>query len=122
MSYVNRTPRMQREYISFKDKFYHLHEVKDIFERNIHNFSSINLNFFLNNENTKNIFEKEAFYLHFLIIFRTPIDVFNYLNSKRVKEELKSRLKLESIQVENGDKMAEIIADLNLFLWNSEGH
>jgi len=72
---------MQREYISFKDKFYHLHEVKDIFERNIHNFSSINLNFFLNNENTKNIFEKEAFYLHFLIIFRTPIDVFNYLNS-----------------------------------------
>jgi hypothetical protein len=72
--------RLYREGYYFSPNLYHLHVVKDIFLKNLgYNFRDINQNFFLHNNNTKNIFEKNAYYLHFLIIFKTPEEVNKFL-------------------------------------------
>ena len=57
-----------------------LDEAKDTLKKYTKcNFDLIGKNYFLTYKGTKNIYEKNCYYLHFLIIFKTPLIVENFL-------------------------------------------
>jgi hypothetical protein len=74
-----RRGRWERECGQRNNNLLHLHEAKNMFRGRIPDFDRIDLDYFMNNIYTINVFEKRLYYLHFLIMFKRPQDVAGYL-------------------------------------------
>jgi hypothetical protein len=78
--------RILRENASFNDKVNRLTDVKmTLIKYTYTNFDTIDRNYFLTHKSTKNLYEKNSYYLHFLIMFKKPMDVHNFLNEHRME-------------------------------------
>lgn len=74
------TPRVLREKYSFNSKIISLSTIKKLLITNTKpNFETINLEYFKSYPGTKSMFEKYAYYLHFLIMFKTSVEVDQFL-------------------------------------------
>jgi hypothetical protein len=74
--------RIARE--NYSSYSYNLYDAKEIIKKYTkYNFDLIDKTFFLTFKGTKNIYEKNCYYLHFLIMFKQPSDVHNFLNEHK---------------------------------------
>jgi hypothetical protein len=72
--------RVERERCLYADQIMSLGTIKEHFARMIgERFKTINANYFLNQEFTSNKHELYSYYLHFMIIFGSPVIIHNFL-------------------------------------------
>jgi hypothetical protein len=72
--------RKDRENAMFNNRVIDLLDAKDILIQNIIKEKiDISLEYFINNTFSDNLYEKYAFYLHALIMFKEPVDVHTFL-------------------------------------------
>lgn len=98
------TPRLARENAYYTNNYMRLENLKSDMLQNNPELFNINFEYFLNNPYSKNIYEKCAYYLHFLIIYARPIDVHNFLN-KYYEEYCIDSNKKETAQSRNTMRM-----------------
>lgn len=73
--------RIRRERVMVDEQIVRLSAVKKyLITRTVPNFEKLNFSYFMSNPTTKNYYEKHVYYLHFLIMFKEPKEVDNFLN------------------------------------------
>ena len=78
--------RLRRERLMIDEQIIRLSDAKKILiTRTVPNFEKVNLNYFMNHRGTKNYYEKHTYFLHFLIIFKTPREIDYFLTEHTKK-------------------------------------
>lgn len=98
------TPRLARENAYYNNNFMRLENLKSDMIQNNPELFDIKFEYFLDNPYSKNIYEKCAYYLHFLIIYSRPKDVNKFL-IRYYEDYCIDSSKKETVQSRNSMRM-----------------